>query len=120
MDVKPEVIQEPEAFEAAILKQVNHQAHLIACNNYKQLAELNERIKNTSQSVVEAGLWGTSSVALCGTLGTLTAIATVPPDRTLREAGSTVITGSLIGTVIGSAIAISLIVSKKIFLQRNQ
>lgn len=105
---------------AAICEQVNFQARLIAGDNSRQLAVLNKRIKKQSSSLTEAGLWGTAASALSGTVGTLFSIAVIPPDRTLRQAGSTVITGTLIGIIVGSAIAISLMISQKIFLQRNQ
>lgn len=97
----------------AICEQVNLQARLIAGDNSRQLAVLNKRIKNNSRSLTEASLWGTAAIALGSTVGTLFSIAVIPPDRTLRQAGSTVITGTLIGIIVGSAIAISLIFSKR-------
>lgn len=109
-----------ERLAAAICSQVNFQARLIAGDNSRQLAVLNKRIEKQSSSLTEAGLWGTAAIALSSTVGTLFSIAVIPPDRTLRQVGSTVITGTLIGTIVGSAIAISLIVSQKRFLQRNQ
>ena len=97
----------------AICEQVDFQARLIAGNNSRQLAVLNKRIENKSRSLTEAGIWGTAAIALSSTVGTLFSIAVIPPDRTLRQAGSTIITGTLIGIIVGSAIAISLIVSQK-------
>ena len=93
----------------AIRQAINQRACWIAGNNEEQIQLLFEELADTTNYIAISAV----AVALSGVLGTLGALVSSPPDRTIRASGGKILLGTGGGLLIGLAIAIILTLVKK-------